>query len=100
MKMTTLPSSDHDTIGKIAQRAVFLYAQHDICVDRLTVLLDVTTCHSQGQPLRLDDLLGADDFNFMHDIGGINRHLDRKTGQLLDGFRPRFCAFRPIKSSI
>ncbi len=35
-------------------------------------------------------LLGADPFNFAHDIGGIYRHLDRDTGELKDCFWPRF----------
>ena len=42
--------------------------------------------------LRLDDLLAADDLNFLHDVAGINRHLDRDTYALLDGFFPRYAA--------
>lgn len=41
-------------------------------------------------PLRLDDWLEADDFNFTHDVGGIRRHLNRQTGELMDCFVPRF----------
>lgn len=79
-------------IGEIADRAVRLYEKHDVRIERLTVLLDVLTCHSKVQPLRLDDLLAADDYNFLHDIGGINRHLDRDAYRLGDGFLPRFSA--------
>jgi hypothetical protein len=32
----------------------------------------------------------ADDFNFLHDVGGINRHLDREHYLLTDHFSPRF----------
>lgn len=79
------------TIGRIADRAVLVYAQHDVYVDRQNVLLDLTICHfSAGQRIRLDDLLAADDLNFIHDVAGINKHLDRETGELMDGFRPRF----------
>jgi hypothetical protein len=81
-------------IGKIADRAVNLYAQNDIRVDRTDVLLDVMTVHNRVQKLRLDDLLTADDVNFAHDIGGINRHLDRDNYALMDGFRPRYCEAR------
>lgn len=55
-----------------------------------TCSMDVNAVHSNGNPLRLADLLAADDFNFMHDICGIARHLDRDTGKLGDFFSPRF----------
>lgn len=32
----------------------------------------------------------ADNFNFMHDISGINAHLNRNTGELSKRFLPRF----------
>lgn len=79
-----------DLIGKIADRAVNVYAQHDVRVDRINVLLDISACHFSAQKLRLEDLLAADEFNFIHDITGINRHLDRETMALTDGFSPRF----------
>lgn len=41
-------------------------------------------------PLRLNDLLDSDDTNFVHDIVGIERHLDRAAFKLLDCFRPRY----------
>lgn len=82
--------ADLDLIGKIADRAVNVYAQNGVRVDRLTILMDLTACHFSGQKLRLEDLLEADDLNFAHDVGGINRHLDRETYALGDGFSPRF----------
>ncbi len=78
------------TIGKIAARAVDLYAHHEVRVEKRDVLMDISACHFGPQKLRLDDLLAADDFNFMHDVGGINRHLDRERGVLTDCFSPRF----------
>lgn len=77
-------------IQKIADRAVNVYAQHEIRVERKNVLMDISACHFSAQKLRLDDLLAADDFNFIHDVAGINRHLDRDNGRLSDGFSPRF----------
>lgn len=58
--------------------------------DRMTLHMDITACHANGTPLRLGELLKADDFNFAHDVLGINRHIDRKTGKLTDCFSPRF----------
>ena len=41
-------------------------------------------------PLDWDRLLAADDLNFLHDVGGIRRHVNRQTGKLEDHFTPRF----------
>lgn len=54
--------------------------------------MDFTAVHANGCPLKLDAMLDADDFNFMHDAFGIARHLNRETGKLEDFFRPRFSA--------
>lgn len=58
--------------------------------DKMTLFMDITACHCNGNPLRLEDLLNADNFNFSHDIGGIRRHINRETGKLEDFFSPRF----------
>lgn len=76
---------DARIIGKIAKRAV---EQYD--ADYMTVMMDIEATHCNGNPLRLEELLKADDFNFLHDIGGINRHLDRDTGTLQNCFSPRY----------
>ena len=52
--------------------------------------MDFTAVHANGNPLRLADLLAADDFNFAHDAFGIARHLNRTNGQLENCFLPRF----------
>lgn len=80
------------TIGKIADRAVRVYAEHEVRVERRDVLMDISACHFSAQKLRLDDLLAADNANFIHDVAGINRHLNRETGKLMDCFSPRFSA--------
>lgn len=54
------------------------------------IMMDLSAVHANGNPLRLEELRQADDFNFAHDILGIRRHLNRETGKLEDGFRPRF----------
>lgn len=58
--------------------------------DKTSMVMDVTATHANGNPLRLDDLLAADDFNFAHDMSGIANCLDRNTGRLTNHFRPRF----------
>ena len=78
---------DTKTIHDITRRAAKLLG-----VDPVAVAMDVSACHLNGCPLRLPELLAADNGNFAHDIGGIARHLDRETGELQDDFLPRFAA--------
>lgn len=89
--------TDLAIIGKIAKRA---YKQAKqvlgklLTRDALDYHMDITAVHLNGCPLRLADLLKADDFNFAHDITGIARCLDRETGKLKDFFVPRFAKRR------
>jgi hypothetical protein len=61
-------------------------------VDILETVMDLTACHANGCPLDLELLAAADDTNLLHDVGGINRHMDRETGRLTRCFVPRFTA--------
>jgi len=100
--MSKLSKSDHKIINKIAKRAVKM----GIDWNPISIVMDITTCHFNS-PLRLDELLGANDINFTHDIVGINKHLNRKTGKLRNHFTPRYshstmlhlvCSFNEDKS--
>lgn len=74
-------------ISKIVSRV----ASIDPKVNRMCVNMDITATHCNGTPLDLEGLLAFDEFNFRHDVFGICRHLNRRTGKLENGFRPR-CA--------
>lgn len=80
------------TINKIAHRAVALAADAGISYSIMDADMDVTACHVNGCPLKLDALLVADEGNFAHDVFGIRRHIDRTTGELQDCFVPRYAA--------
>lgn len=56
---------------------------------RLTLNMDLGFTHKQVG-LKLQELLEADELNFMHDICGIQRHMNRETCQLEGFFLPRF----------
>jgi len=79
-------------IREIAERAVKLSAKLGAGKWLLSDAVMDITCAHRSCGLRLDDLLAADDFNFAHDVFGINRHLDHETLELKDHFRPRFAA--------
>lgn len=86
---------DRGLIRRIARRAV---AQGFAGVNQgwpatrelQDVEMDIEAVHCNGTPLRLAEMIEADDFNFGHDVVGIGRHLDRTTGTLGNHFLPRF----------
>jgi len=77
-------------IHKIAKRAVQMADVHGVDYPMMDAHMDLTATHMNGNPLRLADLLVADDANFAHDVFGIRRHINRRTGQLENCFVPRF----------
>ena len=81
-----------ELISQIARRAVNIAIGYRIKHSAQDFQMDITAIHANGHPLRLRELLEADEFNFIHDVFGIRTHLNRKTGKLCNGFRPRFHA--------
>lgn len=79
-------------ISKIARRARQLDYKHNRrrAATIQHHMMNVSACHASGNPLRLADLLAADDFNFAHDIFGIDRHINHENGRLDNCFVPRF----------
>jgi hypothetical protein len=58
---------------------------------RINLMMDLTAADgvNGNDPLDWGRLLAADDFNFLHDVGGISRHINRDTGELMNCFLPR-----------
>ncbi len=83
---------DGKVILAITKRAKRMFEDRGVDHDALSINMDITAVHANGNPLRLAELLNADDFNFAHDVFGIYGKLDRSTGKLVDFFSPRFSA--------
>ena len=64
---------------------------------RMNLVMDLSAADgvNGNDPLDWERLLAADDFNFMHDLVGISRHMNRETGVVGDFFVPRFVK-RPV----
>lgn len=77
-------------ISAIAQRAHYIARNSGIVYDIINISMDVEATHCNGNPLKLAELLEADELNFCHDIFGIAEHLNRDTGTLEDCFSPRY----------
>lgn len=73
-------------IAKIVDRAE---EKRLLMFDRISLLMDLE-CTAKEFDLRLSDLLNADDFNFSHDICGIQNNLNRETKKMENFFVPRF----------
>lgn len=86
--------SDRDSklIEGIADRALAIAAGKRKKSD---FLMDITACHANGCPLDLHALMMAEPFDFSHDVFGIERHLDRSSGHLMNCFTPRFSVSIP-----
>jgi uncharacterized protein DUF6874 len=94
-----LSPADATLITDIARRAVKFAKANGQKVNFVDVMMDLMAAH-KCNPLRLRDLFNADDFNFAHDVFGIARHLNRKTGCLEDHFSPRFTDREAMKKMV
>lgn len=86
----TCSAEDRKTCRKIARRARDLLLESRVDRSAMDIEMDIVATHCNGNPLRLEALLAADDFNFMHDLAGIAKHLNRENGKLENFFSPRF----------
>lgn len=103
-----ITDADAELIEKIAKRFAAIVLEQgdpeewpDVEADAKFAL---ERCHARVCALRLDDLLAADRFNFIHDVDGIGRHINYVSGrgssakyELSNCFLPRFAA-RKVRS--
>lgn len=80
----SLPNAEMDLIEKCVKRAALFL----VSTSRCDIELSLTKAHSY-RPLDLEALFSSRNNDFVHDVAGIVRHIDRFTGALVDGFCPR-----------
>lgn len=85
-----ISEEDKVKIRNIAKRACEWYKDNGMVVDFLSMEMDLTVAHACCGGLRLQEMLCADAANLIHDVSGINRHLNRETFELENCFVPRF----------
>jgi hypothetical protein len=78
---------EHVLIAKIIERA----KGYDIAPDPLSLSMDLDAVHSNGIPLDFEKLLNFPEFDFRHDIVGLQNKMNRAGGEpiLFDFFLPR-----------
>ena len=74
-------------INKIVKRGFPLMKDHYISILDMTMDIDAA---NNDIPLKLNDLLIADDLNFYHDIMGIYNNINRNTKKIDNCFLPRY----------
>lgn len=82
--------ADMELIHRIAKRGAKILKDAGIKEDLVSIHMDICCTHASC-PLNLEKFLQFDEFNFIHDFGGIRKYLCRETQQLTDFFLPR-CA--------
>jgi len=73
-------------VGAIIERAI----NDNKKLNAKSLRMDLIAIHKNGNPLDLEKLLSANLFNFNHDVYGIMKYIDRKTGRLTNHFLPRY----------
>jgi hypothetical protein len=77
------------TIHKIVLRAEKMAEKLGYHIDRLTMTIDLDKANDNF-PIDFGALLKAKDGDFAHDVFGIRKHMNRKTGKIEDCFLPRY----------
>jgi hypothetical protein len=87
----TATKEEAAVIARIVARALPMAAAAGVALDGPTLSMDLTAANANGCQLDFAKLEGFPDGDFGHDVFGIRRHIDRKTGELGNSFVPR-CA--------
>ena len=61
----------------------------DMEYNRQELVMDFDAAYTSSGPFNLTRLLESPDTDFLHDVYGIRRHIDRETGELTGCFMPR-----------
>ena len=90
-----ITTADLRLVNQIVGRALALYASLEIAnaPSDADLMMDLVATHANGCPMDWSKLLDAKDFDLIHDVGGIVRHINRRSGKLGGCFFPR-CAVR------
>ena len=84
---------EFEDMVRVAERAEALGFKQK----RATTIMDLSAVNNSTRKgnafafgsLDLKRLLAFPDYDFLHDVVGISRHINRKTGELEDCFSPR-----------
>lgn len=87
----TVSKADRPALKKCVDRLMASEISVRLDIKRIDTDMDLSACHANGCPLDFEKLANAPEADFMHDVFGIRKHINRTTGELMDCFLPR-CA--------
>lgn len=76
-------------VKAVIRRALNLYESYGVDVEQIDLSMDLTAAKYSMPEIDFDALLGFKDADFLHDVSGIIRNLNRETGVLENHFLPR-----------
>ncbi len=83
-------TEDYEIIVKIVDRVKALtHAREYLSYPAIDCEMDLIACHMNGMPLKLEEMLAMPEGDFVHDVWGILKHINRQTGQIENCFVPR-----------
>lgn len=83
-----MDKENFELIVEIAKRAE---RKNLLMFDRMSLIMDLEQATEQFN-LKLKELLNADDFNFAHNICGIQNNFNRETLKMENCFLPRYAS--------
>lgn len=83
--------NEKETLEKIVEIAKRAERMELLAFERMSLIMDLNSAHEEFN-LRLDDLLNADDYNFAHDIIGIQNNINRSERKMEGLFVPRYAS--------
>lgn len=89
-----MKKENHEVLVKILDRAEKLGVISRTAYPRMTLLMDLENVDDEIG-LDFDKLLNTDNYNFTHDIAGIQGHINRTTKKLENCFVPRCATQKP-----
>lgn len=95
---SALSNEELNLLNEITQRAVLVARENKVPLSPLHTLTSLGTTQIH-HPLRLRDLLAADEDELMHEVLGIVQNLDPDTGRLEGLFSPRFTDHRRVRQA-
>lgn len=81
----TLTRKEYATIGRIVDRAMKVYPEGD----RMSLMMSLEACTILC-PMDWEGLEKAKGSDLGHDVFGIDRYIDKETGELTECFLPRY----------
>lgn len=94
-----LDLTDQGYMNRVVERAAEVLREAGVTFDQYPtgeMRMDLTACHNHGCRLDLPAMLASPKADLLHDVLGIRKHINRRTGKLDDCgniiFEPR-CAW-------